>query len=71
VIETFFATSFSDLFRLKINSKIMSIDRDHNAYFSERKQLLHERIRDHFTYRMRCASVCKTLRGWVAGIGFT
>jgi len=47
VIETFFATSFSDLFRLKINSEILSIDLPFNITFKQRKRLLNERIRDH------------------------
>ena len=50
VIETFFATSFSDLFRLEINSKIMVIDLYFNLTFYQRKQLFNERIRDHFTH---------------------
>ena len=50
VLETFFATSFSDLFRLKINYEILAIDLHVNITFCERKQLLHERIRDHITH---------------------
>jgi len=49
VIDTFFATSFSDLFRLKINSEILSIDLTFNITFKQRKRLLNERIRDHIT----------------------
>ena len=49
MIETFFATSFSDLFRLKINSEILSIDPQLNITFKQRKRLLNERIRDYVT----------------------
>jgi hypothetical protein len=49
VIKTFFATSFSDLFRLEINCEILPIDCRFNIPFSERKQLVGERIRDHIT----------------------
>ena len=34
MIDTFFATPFSDLFRLEINSKILPIDLDFNIIFS-------------------------------------
>ena len=49
VIKTFFATSFSDLFRLEINSKIFAIDLCFNTPFQQLKQLVHVRIRDHIT----------------------
>ena len=48
-IDTFFAIPFSDLFRLKINSKILTIDVSFNITFKQRKRLLNERIRDHIT----------------------
>ena len=57
VIKTFFATPFSDLFRLNINCKFLLIDHHFNITFRERKQLLNERIRDHFTHMMRFAFV--------------
>ena len=53
VIKTFFATPFSDLFRLVINYKILSMDLYFNITFYQRKQLLHERIRDHFTHVLK------------------
>jgi hypothetical protein len=53
VIDTFFATSFSDLFRLKINSEILSIDVTFKITFKQRKRLLNERIRDHITHLKR------------------
>jgi hypothetical protein len=49
VIKTFFATSFSDLFRLEINYQILAIDLGFNIPFQQRKQLVHVRIRDHIT----------------------
>ena len=48
-IDTFFAIPFSDLFRLKIISEILSIDLTFNITFMQRKRLSNERIRDHIT----------------------
>ena len=53
VIKTFFATPFSDLFRLKINYEFLLIELNCNITFYERKQLLNERIRDHFTHLLK------------------
>lgn len=53
VIKTFFAIPFSDLFRLNINYEILTIDPHFNITFCDRKQLLHERIRDHFTHMLK------------------
>ena len=53
VIKTFFATPFSDLFRLKINYEFLLIELNCNITFYERKQLLYERIRDHFTHLLK------------------
>ena len=53
VIKTFFATPFSDLFRLKINYEILQIDRALNVTLRVRKQLLRERIRDHITHMLK------------------
>ena len=63
VIETFFATPFSDLFRLNINYKILLINIYSNISFSQRKQLLHERIRDYFTHMLKfdfVSLLCRT-----------
>ena len=49
VIKTFFATPFSDLFRLEINSGIFPMELSFNIPFPQRKQLVHVRIRDHIT----------------------
>jgi len=49
VIKTFFATPFSDLFRLEINSEILPIVLCLYIPFQQRKQLVHVRIRDHIT----------------------
>ena len=57
VIKTFFATPFSDLFRLKINYKILPIDLYFDISFYQRKQLLYVRIRDHFTHMLKLDSV--------------
>ncbi len=46
VIKTFFATPFSDLFRLEINYDFLLIDLSFNLPFCKRKQLLKGRIRD-------------------------
>ena len=53
VIDTFFATPFSDLFRLPINDEILLINRYFNITLCERKQLLRERIRDHITQMLK------------------
>jgi len=49
VIKTFFATPFSDLFRLEIKSGIFPIDLIANIPFPQRKQFVHVRIHDHIT----------------------
>jgi len=53
VIDTFFAISFSDLFRLKINCEILPIDRCFNIPFQQRKQLSYGRIRDRITQMLK------------------
>ena len=53
VIKMFFAIPFSDLFRLAINYEILLIDLSSTSTFYQRKQLLHERIRDHFTHMLK------------------
>ena len=53
VIKMFFATPFSDLFRLQFNNENLLIDLYVNITFQQRKQLLHERIRDHIMQMLK------------------
>ena len=57
VIKTFFATPFSDLFRLNINCKILLIDLYFKITFHQGKQLLYERIRDYITHMLKLSFV--------------
>ena len=50
VIETFFATPFSDLFQIKVTLNFFTIDGSTNPRFAERKQLKYERIHDRITH---------------------
>jgi hypothetical protein len=69
-IDTFFATPFSDLFRLEINSKILPIDLRFNITFKQRKHLLNERIRDHITHLKRMFSVSELAQAHLRDIRF-
>jgi hypothetical protein len=62
VNDTIFATSFSDLFRTKSNSEILSIDLAFKVTFYKRKRLLNERIRDHVTGVRQLISVSELSR---------
>lgn len=70
MIETFFATPFSDLFRLKINSEILSIDLPFNITFKQRKRLLNERIRDRIARLKRMFSVSELSQAHLREIRF-
>ena len=50
VIDTLFATPFSDLFQMKATLNFFAIDRSTNLTFVECKQLKHERIHDRITH---------------------
>jgi hypothetical protein len=70
VIDIIFATSFSDLFRIEINCKILPIDRDCKSTFSKCKQFTHEKIRDHIMNMMRLAFVSELSQRAVTDITF-
>lgn len=50
VIDTFFATSFSDLFQMKATPIFYVRDRSINLAFAECKQLKNEKIHDRITH---------------------
>jgi len=50
VNDTFFATSFSDLFQLNATSNFCVLDESTNLTSAECKQLKHERIHDRITH---------------------
>jgi hypothetical protein len=62
VKDKFFATSFSDLFRPIFRRRNLQSIFFFNITFYERKQLLHERIRDHITNMMRLVCVSELLQ---------
>ena len=69
VIETFFATPFSDLFRLKSTSNFCALDRSTNATFAECKQLKDEKIHDRITHFFTITVVSLVLRTATSTVG--